>query len=267
MATKSKFKTPFKTEYAVQMTCGECVESIRNALSSIPEIDRFEIELGEQRVLVEGKAPPSKVSKILKNTGRIVIVRGQGNIRESHSGAAVCIFEAYTYSQGNVKSSVPACEPKGLARFIQIDDENCLIDVTVEGISPGRHGIHIHELGNLSKGFESTGSHYNPDNSLHGNIESGHAGDLGNIEVDEKGWGDLVVESTRLKVWDLIGRAMVISQCEDDLGNGKDPQSKIDGNSGPGLIAGVIARSAGAFENAKKICTCSGRTLWEEARF
>ncbi|CAJ0826137.1 20122_t:CDS:2 [Entrophospora sp. SA101] len=32
------------------------------------------------------------------------------------------------------------------------------------------------------------------------------------------------------------------------------------------LIAGIIARSAGAFENTKKVCSCSGKTLWEEAR-
>src|SRR5205807_916343 len=97
-------------------------------------------------------------------------------------------------------------------------------------------------------------------------IEHGHAGDLGNIEVDSNGWGDLVIESNRLKVWDLIGRSMVISKNEDDLGKGGNEQSKIDGNSGPGLITGIIARSAGAFQNTKKICTCSGQTLWEEAR-
>ncbi len=30
------------------------------------------------------------------------------------------------------------------------------------------------------------------------------------------------------------------------------------------LACGVIARSAGLFENMKKICSCSGKTLWEE---
>ena len=59
---------------------------------------------------------------------------------------------------------------------------------------------------------------------------------------------------------------MVISHGKDDEGKGNNKQSKIDGNSGPGLIAGIIARSAGAFENMKKVCSCSGKTLWEEAR-
>lgn len=29
-------------------------------------------------------------------------------------------------------------------------------------------------------------------------------------------------------------------------------------------MGGIIARSAGLFQNTKKICACSGMTLWEE---
>ena len=35
---------------------------------------------------------------------------------------------------------------------------------------------------------------------------------------------------------------------------------------GPGILAGVIARSAGTWSNDKSVCTCSGQTQWEEAR-
>lgn len=98
---------------------------------------------------------------------------------------------------------------------------------------------------------------------MHGDHETGHAGDLGNIEVDEKGWGDLVLETTRVKVWDVIGRSIVVHEGPDDLGKGEKSKH---GNSGKGVLAGVIARSAGAFENSKKVCACSGNTLWEEAR-
>lgn len=31
------------------------------------------------------------------------------------------------------------------------------------------------------------------------------------------------------------------------------------------LLCGIIARSAGLFQNTKKVCTCDGVTLWEEA--
>ncbi|EXX69615.1 Ccs1p [Rhizophagus irregularis DAOM 197198w] len=248
------------------MTCNSCVESVKKVLTQIPGINRFDIDLNDQKVIVEGTAPPSAVSKKLKETGKKVIVRGQGTIQGQHAGAAVCIFDNYTYIPLDQGETTRLKKPQGLARLVQIDTDNCLIDVTIQGISPGYHGIHIHELGDISRGSESTGNHYNPDNVEHGNIEKGHVGDLGNIYVDENGWGDLVIESNRVKVWDVIGRSMVISHKKDDEGKGDNKQSKIDGNSGPGIIAGIIARSAGAFENTKKVCACSGQTLWEEAR-
>ena len=92
-------------------------------------------------------------------------------------------------------------------------------------------------------------------------------------------------------MWDVIGRSIAVTKDEDDLGRGNDPQSKIDGNSGERLTVtdlvlylksniiflttsiffnsfrlayGIIARSAGLFQNPKKICACTGMTMWEE---
>lgn len=93
----------------------------------------------------------------------------------------------------------------------------------------------------------------------------------------------------------MIGRSLVIDEGEDDLGRGGHPLSKITGNSGkrwvaprpvggracgdlegPGqvpsldhtsfcsLACGIIARSAGLFQNPKQICSCDGLTIWEE---
>lgn len=143
------------------------------------------------------------------------------------------------------------------------------MDVTVQGLSPGQHGIHVHELGDISNGSASTGDHFNPTEVRHGGPENGHVGDLGNIEVDEKGWGDLVLESKRLKVWDIIGRSVVVTENEDRFGASSTAaaattKTKDDGGSGRGIICGIIARSAGVFENAKKVCLCDGTTLWEE---
>lgn len=38
-----------------------------------------------------------------------------------------------------------------------------LVEVSIVGLSPGPHGFHIHEKGDLSNGCMSTGTHYNPD--------------------------------------------------------------------------------------------------------
>lgn len=41
--------------------------------------------------------------------------------------------------------------------------ESVLIEVSVIGLSPGEHGFHVHEKGDLSNGCLSTGGHYNPE--------------------------------------------------------------------------------------------------------
>ncbi len=32
------------------------------------------------------------------------------------------------------------------------------------------------------------------------------------------------------------------------------------------VLSGVVARSAGLFQNTKTLCTCEGVTIWDEAR-
>ncbi|KAK3830572.1 MAG: superoxide dismutase [Linnemannia elongata] len=258
-------ESDFKTEFAVEMTCESCVSDVKNVLEGAEGIKKYDINLKEQRVVVEGSAPPSAISRLLKNTGKTVIVRGSGVAQGSHAGAAVCILDIN--SDDPSYTTLPGTEkPYGLVRFLQVNTETCVVDVTVQGLTPGNHGIHIHELGDTSGGSATTGPHFNPTNTTHGDDLTGHVGDLGNIEVDEKGWGDLVLESKRIKVWDIIGRSMVVTEKADNLGKGSCEASKEDGASGKGIICGIIARSAGVFENAKKVCDCSGTTLWEEAR-
>ena len=47
----------------------------------------------------------------------------------------------------------------------------------IKGLKPGKHGIHIHEFGDLSDGCDSAGGHYNPDGVDHGDLMQGHVGD------------------------------------------------------------------------------------------
>ena len=60
------------------------------------------------------------------------------------------------------------------------------------------------------------------------------------------------------------GRSLVVSAGEDDLGLGSAKTSLTDGNCGPGLTCGVIARAAALGQNTKKICACDGVTIWDE---
>lgn len=61
-------------------------------------------------------------------------------------GSAVAMLGGTTgYSSMNVN---------GVVRFIQINENECVIDGTIDGLSPGKHGIHIYECGDLSKGCD-----------------------------------------------------------------------------------------------------------------
>ena len=91
-----------------------------------------------------------------------------------------------------------------------------------------------------------------------------HVGDLGNVAADASGRASFRLVDRVLNVGDIIGRSLVIKEGADDLGRGGTPESKTDGAAGKGIACGIIARSAGLFDNPKKICACDGKTLWDE---
>ncbi|XP_046839235.1 copper chaperone for superoxide dismutase-like [Xenia sp. Carnegie-2017] len=244
-------------EFAVEMTSQNCVRVIDDCLQQVQGIKEYNINLQDEQVTLITNIPSGKIQQILEETGRKVILRGQGGTQladgfANHIGAAVSIVSG----ENNIQ---------GVIRYVQVDKDRCIIDGTIDGLAPGLHGLHIHELGDLSDGCNSVGNIYNPQNENHGgpNIKKKHVGDLGNINADTRKRAQFRLQSHDIKVWDVTGRSVVITEKEDDL-EGGDLQSKIDGNSGKRLACGIIARSAGLFQNRKKICACTGMTLWEE---
>ena len=93
----------------------------------------------------------------------------------------------------------------GTVTFLQRKDPSNATLVTTEisgrlsGLTPnGKHGFHIHALGNLSdpvNGCLSLGPHYNPLNKTHGapNSTNHHVGDMGNIQADAQGVADFKI--------------------------------------------------------------------------
>src|SRR5438128_10986580 len=60
----------------------------------------------------------------------------------------------------------------------------------IAGLTPGKHGFHIHEFGDCSSSDgNSAGGHFNPTHRAHGAPDASdrHAGDLGNVEADASG--------------------------------------------------------------------------------
>ena len=109
---------------------------------------------------------------------------------------------------------------------------------TVEGLTPGEHGFHIHEFGDLrdSKEGKSAGGHFNPGGHMHGGPEGHehHAGDLGNIKADDSGKATVKAKAEGVHLHFIIGRSLVVHGGVDDL------KSQPAGNSGPRVAVGVI---------------------------
>jgi Cu-Zn family superoxide dismutase len=137
---------------------------------------------------------------------------------------------------------------KGKVTFTLNDDNTTTVHVYAKGLEPGLHGFHIHASGDLSEHCHSLCSHFNPLNKNHGGRTGSqrHLGDLGNISVNNEG---IVRETFTMDYLPLIGkhgiigRSVIIHKDEDDLGKGRDPESKKTGNSGKRLLCGVIGYS------------------------
>lgn len=121
----------------------------------------------------------------------------------------------------------------GWAKLVEDGTGRVHVDVHVEGLAPGLHGIHIHAVGACAPTFAAAGGHYNPFLHQHGlqNPSGPHAGDLPNLVVNAAGVGhldattDLVtIGSGPATLFDADRSAFIIHGNEDDqvtdAGNG-----------------------------------------------
>lgn len=132
-----------------------------------------------------------------------------------------------------------------------------LVDLTINGLSPGRYWATVRETGDISQGAASTGGIWEALKSkvLGSQEPKEPRGVFGTVDVDEKGKGNVFLDRP-VAVWEMIGRSMVVSKNKDG------PFRKDD----PDTIVGVIARSAGVWDNDKMVCSCSGKNVWEERK-
>lgn len=107
---------------------------------------------------------------------------------------------------------------------------------------PGKHGFHIHAAGSCENGGKAAGGHFNPDGVQHGflprnGFETAHAGDMGNIEVDEDGNGRLTIFLPGVRLtggrYNVVNKAIILHAKEDDFG-------QPTGNAGARIGCGII---------------------------
>ncbi|OCF34295.1 copper chaperone [Kwoniella heveanensis BCC8398] len=296
----------FKTEFAVDMTCQNCVNSVQGALRDIPGIERYDIDLGGKRVTITGKTPPSHLLSALKSTNRQVIVRGSSSASPNvPSTAAISILESplpvplsIASTSNPILANSPSSPPVsisekplpgmneeehtqkvfGICRFVQIAPRTVLMDLTVRLPPPARVGLSssLAPSPNGNGEAQPQNGDWNVYISSTGNMVNPPSStgkpffSLGSIRPDKDGYGDMFKE-VEGELWEWVGRGCVVEAASNSASApGSAPVAGSAGGSPSSTIgrifAGVVARSAGAWGNEKTVCACSGRTMWEEGR-
>lgn len=128
---------------------------------------------------------------------------------------------------------------KGTVSFRQTK-KGVKVVVNLTGLTPGKHGFHIHEFGDCSApDGSSAGGHFNPDHHDHGAPMDAirHAGDLGNVTADAM--GNAHMEFTD-KMMMLNGEKSIINKGVIVHKNGDDLKSQPTGDAGPRAGCGTI---------------------------
>jgi len=234
--------TSFQTIFAVPLSCESCIKDVSTSLFNLNGISKVDADLAQQLVSIEGTAAPSAIVAAIQSTGRDAILRGSG----APNSAAVCILETHSTTVPN--------KVRGLARLVQVSPALTLVDLTIRGLSPGSYWATLRETGDITEGAASTGGLLELAQSKT-DKETGELpkGVLGTVNVGQNGLGNVFLDRP-IAIWEIIGRSMVVSKKQDGKFEKEDPDT----------LVGVIARSAGVWENEKTVCSCSGRTLWEE---
>lgn len=123
------------------------------------------------------------------------------------------------------------------ARFTDTGEDKLRIEVTARNLTPGEHGIHLHELGDCSAPDASSArGHYNPLGKRHGHYDKPehHVGDLPNLLADGKGNANYSTEVQGLLLKGVIGLSLIITADPDDY------MSHPEGNSGKRIACGVV---------------------------
>jgi Cu-Zn family superoxide dismutase len=136
----------------------------------------------------------------------------------------------------------------GWVRLVEDRAGTVHVNVHVDGMTTGLHGIHIHAIGACSPTFLAAGGHYNPLGHQHGldNPNGAHAGDLPNLIVNTAGVGHLdattegvTISAGPTTLFDTtagaVGSAFIIHANEDD-----QLTDATNGNSGARVACAVI---------------------------
>jgi Cu-Zn family superoxide dismutase len=171
------------------------------------------------------------------------------------AGAALAVLAAFAGTAtggGATRASATFVDASGAevgwAKLVQDAAGIVHVNVHVDGLTPGLHGIHIHAIAACGPTFAAAGGHYNPLGRQHGlsNPAGSHAGDLPNLIVNANGIGHLDTTTDRVTLTNgpttlfdqtsgAVGSALIIHANEDD-----QVTDATNGNSGGRIACAAI---------------------------
>lgn len=148
-------------------------------------------------------------------------------------------------TEGETTLLSPAGEPIGTVSYVE-EGSGIQLRVSVEGLAPGEHAVHLHTTGLCeTPDFSSAGGHWNPMGNEHGrdNPAGAHLGDLANMNVSEDGTGSATYMVAGVSfagvepaLSDADGTALMIHEGPDDYVT--DPTGNAGGRAACAVLAG-----------------------------
>ncbi|XP_049866834.1 superoxide dismutase [Cu-Zn]-like isoform X1 [Pectinophora gossypiella] len=119
------------------------------------------------------------------------------------------------------------------------------IEGNITGLTPGLHGLHVHQTGAIKDTCKDIGPHFIAYYGRHGGPRDHirHVGDLGNIKAEEGATLNVKIVDHLISLAgprSIVGRSLAISQGEDDYGRSSTEDSALTGTSGPAVACGII---------------------------
>ena len=131
----------------------------------------------------------------------------------------------------------------GMAMISPAKGGGVSIDLTLKGLPPGEHALHLHEVAKCEPPtYKSAGAHFNPAKKKHGvlNPDGPHAGDMANFKVAANGTAQTTITNKNVTMNSgansILGTALVIHQGADDM------KTEPAGNAGDPIACGAITK-------------------------
>ena len=158
------------------------------------------------------------------------------------SGAGIVRAHATIKGEGITGTAELVESQQGTGKIVNIT-------LTVTGLKPGMHGVHLHAVGTCTPDFAAAGGHFDPGPASNPDPDANHPfhmGDLPQISAPASGRATMKAATTRvtlsdgpLSLFDADGSSIIL-HGNPDQGITGEPKSGVSG--GPRVACGVIEK-------------------------